>query len=355
MPPEVQPETPAVETPSAPETPPAAPSAEQREANILMDFVKNAEQSIETAVRQGADVLKDVSRETPPEPPAKKAAAKKEPTKEEPSTEPEASAKPVSEGWAAVTKREKQLRESREALKRDREQIAADKAALEKARAEVAGLRELAKVDPFKAVESLGLSFDGLVQTALKGGVPTPAPAKPAEDPEKAALLKRLEQLEQRDQRREIQNNIMAFQNNCATALKQPEFELLAARPDAVEQMMDFANKFASEHGKLLTPSEIAGILQDTWREELATMGSSAAIRKALGLPVDSSAANDTSATEENEPAKPKKAGPKISNKLPSKPPPAPGKTKPTGVQSEEDILNEAAALVPHDAWDRIG
>lgn len=240
-------------------------------------------------------------------------------------------AKPVASGWEAIKRAEK----------RQREESARAAKMLEEAKALSAGnkpLLEELRADPLAFLEKNGVEFRTLVERVVKGKPPEAKPT--AEDP----VLKRIAALEAQLKERDITEALGNHKNTLAETLKKEEYALLATRSDAVEQMMDFTAQYHQAHGEVLSPERVASILQDTWRDELRSLSSHAAVREILGI----SATPDEALTE-----KPKKpAGKKtLTNDLDGTV--GSHKDDETSVL-EDDELRAAAKLIPKDAWSKL-
>ena len=302
------------------------------EMKLLADHVSqldgNVSSSSSTTVKE---MPKTVPAKTEVVP--KTESASKEPKKEATAKEAlEETPKPVASGWEAIKRAEK----------RQREESAKASRMLEEAKALVAGNKPLLdelRADPLAFLEKNGVEFRTLVERVVKGGV-IPRKEAPKEDP----VLKRVAELEARLKERDIDDALSQHRGTVEATLKGEQFALLATRSDAVEQVQDFIAQYLQANGEVLPPERAASILQDTWRDELRTLSSHAAVREILGL----SATTEEAPKEKHEPKK--QASKKtLTNDLDGTT--GTFKEDDQSVLDDDDDLRKAIKLIPPDAW----
>jgi hypothetical protein len=265
----------------------------------------------------------------------------------------------VPKGWAAVKKAEQLASQNAAILRRKMQDLERREAEFEKRNKSQLDIISELKKDP-RALEKHGLSLQEFLDRIINDNAATPATARRESSEENSELRKEIKELKQLFMQDRVQSAEEKFLNRFDGALQKPEFELLRDYPDAKAAAIRFAGEYYQAHGKMdLTPDQIARHLQDTWQEHLNSLRSAKAVRKVLGLPDE----QDSQESEESEPeseapprrsvapkAKPRTVTPNMASSPARGTPPAP-----RGKQSDEDILREAAKLVPKDIWDQMG
>lgn len=229
---------------------------------------------------------------------------------------PAAPETPLSRGWAEVTKREAANRQTAQSLRELQAKLDADKAAWEAQRkATTDDVATRLRTDPMKALEEAGWTPDKLLAKvqgkAVEPDAPKvpalppsvadkpPAPAPTAAAPQPGPNV--MEQIE-------VVLAARRYRDDCYAQLEKPEFALLKAHPQAPAEMDKFVAAVAAKYGQVLTPLQVATILQKNYSDSLQVQLSQPAVRQAFKLPP----------LGEPEPSAPKtKAAPEPSSKKP--------------------------------------
>lgn len=275
--------------------------------------------------------------------------------KPETTTEPATPTGPTAKGWAAIKNAETKLRQERERFSEERKatthaaqqaRAEADKI-LAEARQQAVDIKSAFSKDPFGVLKNqFGVTLNDLAQLALSDQTTLPQ-ARPSEDPEKKALMERLDRLEKKDQQAQQENQLNAYKAGIKRALASEDFSILETMPNAEQEIIEVAAGYARKTGEVLQPDKAAAILKKYWEQHLSKVGSHAAARRVLGLP-------DPVASGANGNPAPRPKGPKktLTNQL-SSPSPAVPQRLPDNL-SEEEELRRAAELIPEGAWDRM-
>lgn len=258
---------------------------------------------------------------------------------EEQETAPDPS---VAQGWAQVVKAERQARERMKEV-REREK------ALEARAAQNDALADRIRTDPLSVLREAGFEFNDLARMVLDGGQPKQAPQQPkSEDKEFAAMRERVAKLEAEKQAATEEQYRNAYRGDIRQVLSDPKYKLLASHPDAENEMFEAAAEWAREYGEVRQPEEFAGILQDQYRKELSELAARGPIREALGIgdttPAEAPAPETPGRTKR--PVKPRS----LTNNMAA----SPSKKVDWDSLSDQDLISEAAKLVPAGAWDHM-
>lgn len=170
---------------------------------------------------------------------------------------------------AKESKLVRQQREWKAQVEREKAEIAREREALR----QWASLPEVAKTDPLKALESLGLSYDQITDALLSGvsAKPEPAPVK-REDVDRIVadrLQKEREEAQRQAQEAAAQEALSAFQNEVSDFLneKADQYELISLQK-ADTLVMEVIEAHFSESGELLEISEAAELVEAHLEEE---------------------------------------------------------------------------------------
>jgi hypothetical protein len=255
---------------------------------------------------------------------------------------------------------EKQAQKLRDEARAEREAIAKERAALEEARKQAGDFAQRVKADPLGALTQYGVSFEQVARQVLNSPDPaageTPAAAAAA-PPELAAVKQELAEVKRYVAQTTQERAVNEYRDKLRAELSKTDYELLRAHPAAEAEMLQFAAKYAAAKGEVLTPDRVASILQDEWRDYLKSLGSHAAIRQALGLsgstqPAASASASSAKAEASQQPAASQSPGTLTNDMGTTRPQTA---KKDWSAMSEREQLEEAAKLVPPDAWRAFG
>ena len=266
----------------------------------------------------------------------------------------------VAQGWAAIKKAEQsvlqdrvQLRKELQEVKRLREQLATS----QKSQNDIVSLL---KQDP-RNLEKLGIPMKEFLERVISEGAPTHDSIKRETNEEVTTLKGELAELKNLLIQSQTNSAEEKFRGRFESALAKPEYELLASHPKAFDEAIKFATAYYQENGRMdLTPEDIARHLQDTWREELTSLRSAKAVRKVFGLPDEPSEEDSDGEDVEQEPKAPLrkpaalKAKPKTVTPTMASSPARGAPQAKVSRQSDEDIVREAAKLVPQDAWEQV-
>lgn len=272
-----------------------------------------------------------------------------------PDVKPEGS---VAQGWAAVKKAEQEVSQLRSQLKREVSEARKLRESLTGSQKTQADIIAELKKDP-RAIEKYGLPLQEFLDRVISDNTTTPQTVARQGDEKYQALEKQIGELKQILQSTQASQGEERFRDNFKKVLATDEFELLRGFDDPEGAALRFAGEYYQANGRLdLTHAQIARHLQDTWQEHLNSLRSSKAVRKALGLPDEPSQEADESEPEPKASprnavvpkAKPKTVTPNMASS-PARGTPAPRVAR----QSDEDVLREAARLVPKDVWDQMG
>lgn len=344
--------TPVVETPV---------SSDHASEHALL---REAVAKIESNPQSGdlGEVEKAAVTEAPAETkPAKKAKAPKAETPvveakpEEPKPETKTDAPkppPVDKPWAAVHAAEKRLREEAARIKAEKAELEQLKAGMKPAES----IDDIIKKGPgavLKEMEARGLKWKDLVQHVVKGEPEAPkAPEapKPSTDP----ILEKLTALEKRLQAKEDAEVEQKVRGSFRSTLADEKYSLLATHPSAEQRMFDYAVEYYNTHGEALPNEEIAEILQESYREELQSTVSHAAVRqvlKELLEKTESASGNGKGAAKAKQELAPKKAPKTLTNNMPSAPIAKDDEESESSTLDDNKLLEAAAKLIPPDAW----
>jgi hypothetical protein len=214
--------------------------------------------------------------------------------------------------------------------------------------------------DPASFEKLMGFPLKDFLDSVLTG-TPPPSAAAATQNDAITKLVEKIDGLEKRLVQRDAQEGESRYQSTLATTLKDPKFELLATMPNAMQEMLNFSQgyfkKYGAEAWRSLTPEKIASTLQDVYQEHLRTSLSSSAVRKALGLPEEKASGDDPpeetpKPQASRQPTKPRTVTPSMASS------PARGSAEGDGSKKKrpptnDEVLRDAAKLVPQDVWDQ--
>jgi hypothetical protein len=259
---------------------------------------------------------------------------------------------PPSRGWAAVKEQEKQLREVRARLEADRQAIDAARRQLEEQRRGAVDWQAELKRDPFGTLARAGMPFEAIADMAISGqtapAAPTdktaPAPTAAPADPEKVALMQRVEQLEQRQRDQSIRDYQWELGQKLAT---DPKYRLIKSYPGIEQEAVRLAAAYAQQRREFLTPEKALDMLDGAYREQLQSLRSHEAVREVLGLPAPTAPAPVPSAPAPTPAASPtpKPAARTVTQDLAASTPVPRSEVQPTFL-SEHEVLTDAAKYV---------
>jgi hypothetical protein len=190
----------------------------------------------------------------------------------------------AAKGWAAVRRREEKLRAQKEAFKQERLQVDSRLKEMDAKLAQLKEREDALVADPLAYLSKQGTTFDDLARRVLGDGKPAPE-----EQARRQALTmeQKFKEQEERQARleayihkQETSSLINNYRADISKTLASSEFELLAAWPDAEEEVLQFADKWASQRREVLTPSQAAAKLQGELQKQLERLGSHQAVRK---------------------------------------------------------------------------
>lgn len=211
--------------------------------------------------------------------------------------------------FAALSRKEKQIRDRERALQQQMSAMEQRMKELEEGRNEVSKYKELPnrlKKEPLKVLEESGLTFEQLAEMVLNDGKPTPdmhlqevltpVQQKIKELEEKLAAKETAEQESRLEaQLQQFMGQLTDFVNNTE------DYDLIRAN-DAVDLVYDVIEQHHSETGEILSNKEAADAVENYLLEEAKKLVDRDKVKKLLG---GGSSAKETA---------PRKAQPTLSN-----------------------------------------
>lgn len=204
-------------------------------------------------------------------------------------TAPVATSPGEAAGWAAIKRAEAKLVEERKRFRAEQEQIQAQTKQLQELQQKLQQAQESTldevRRDPFAVLAKAGWNQRTLLEYAEKVAAgeasPTPgaqavpqAPVPPQQQPLTHEQVAHMVAAHTKD---------IEYRANLKSELHKDEFKLLRAHPDAERAMYNFAVSYAAEKQVILTPTEVARILQDEYRTSLRETLGHEVIRQELG------------------------------------------------------------------------
>lgn len=262
---------------------------------------------------------------------------------------------PSAKGWALVKQQEKKIRDEREKFNEDRkvqlhelkqlrEQLEMDR---KRFQSEAGDIKASFKKDPFGTLKStFGVTLNDLAQAALSDNGQVIQTNAGAPDPEKLALIERLDRMEKLMQGNAQRSEMEKYQAGIRTAIASEEYGLLQTMPNAEREIVELAGLHFKKTGELLQPDKAASIMLKFWEQHLEKVSSHQAARRILGLPDPTDGTTQTPVLGRKGPSK------TITKKLASSPPP--GQNPLPADWTEKQELEAAAKLVPDSAWDSM-
>lgn len=303
---------------------------------------------VEGGVSDSAEEAPPVEEAPAPAPtpdPKVKAEAKPEPEEKKPET---ADAK----AWAALKKKDAalsamsaRLRDEKAALEKQREQLTAS----QKSQADIIAML---KQDP-RNIEKFGISMPEFLDRLITDNAEHPAQAKRENSEEFKSLRAELAEMKNLLMSHQVSTAEEKFGNTFESVIQGEEFELLRAHENPKSAALKFMGEYYQTYGKMdLTPQQIARHLQDTWKEHLESLGSSKAVRKALGISDDVVEEPEIEEEPIRKPAR--KPTPKTVTPAMRGSPTRSAHARPQTTLPDDAEVRAAAALVPKEVWDQI-
>lgn len=204
-------------------------------------------------------------------------------------------------GWAAIKRAEAKLVAERQKFRAEQEQIAAQTKQLQEMQQKLQQTQEMTleevRKDPFSVLAKAGWNHKSLLEYAEKAAAGE-VPATPA-----GTIVPQAQQQQNQNLTQEQVAHMVAmhtadiqYKSDLRSELGKDEFKLLRANPAAERAMYDFAVKYAADKQVVLTPVEVARILQDEYRTLLRETLGHEVIRQELGY---SAAPQQTQATQQ--------------------------------------------------------
>jgi len=191
-------------------------------------------------------------------------------------------------GWAAIKRAEAKLVAERQKFRAEQEQIQVQAKQLQELQQRLQQTQEATidevRKDPFAVLARAGWNQRSLLEYAEKvaAGEATPTPAAqavPQPPPQQQQTLTH----EQVAHMVAAHTADIQYKSDLRSELHKDEFKLLRANPAAEKAMYEFAVKYAAEKQVVLTPVEVARILQDEYRTLLRETLGHEVIRNELG------------------------------------------------------------------------
>lgn len=180
---------------------------------------------------------------------------------------------PPAKGWAAVRRVEQKLQKRSKEFEAKEQQFNAQRQQFDHQIRELQQRQAELEQDPVAYLTKKGLSFDDLAKRYLNDGKASPEEMARRQAAQGNDELKKVKEnqarLEAALEQSKIDNLVGEYKGNIKTTIAADDLELLRAWPDAEAEVFDFANKWAPQHGEVLTPRDAALKLQTELRKQL--------------------------------------------------------------------------------------
>jgi len=207
---------------------------------------------------------------------------------------PSAEEQQFASKFAALSRKEKQIRERERQMVQQMAEIEKRMKEIESGSAEVQKFKDLPgrlKKEPLKVLEESGLTFEQLAQMVLNDGAPTPdMQIKEALSPfEKQIeeLKKKLEEKEAKEQEEKLESALQKFMGQITDLVNNdPNYELIRAN-DAVNLVYEVIEQHHSETGEILGNKEAADAVEEYLLEEAKKLIDRDKVKKLMGAGSD--------------------------------------------------------------------
>lgn len=277
-------ETPAPETPVA-DAPEAAPSEPSEPDYFAAALAAVGEDEPEKAAETPATEDAPAAPETP-------VAAEADAAPTENAEEPE---KPVSDAWAAVASRERELTKQSDAVRATEAGFVEREATLKAQETAQSKLLDAVKAiqsgDPVTAFETLGVKWEEMLTRAMNGGIANQKPdLSPLEDQIKAQA----QQLEDYKREQAETNQASKLENarrgitHEVNSAEGDRWELLKATPDFAGEVLAYVKGHYEQNPAVgLTMEQAADRLEEVLLSDLQKHATSAKARALFGTPAE--------------------------------------------------------------------
>lgn len=335
---------------------PAKKAATQAEA---LGITQEAFESAGAALRDSVDgglPGEPAGDEVAPAPAAEAMTEKEQDVETPPQPAEPQPTNPAYVGWAAVKAAEQRLLQTRTQFERQVAEFRREKEALSKVTKEQTDIIAALRQDP-RNLEKYGINLQDFIQSIIAVGNGQPAPtARAEENPLAKEVAELRQQVKSFIEGNAASREEAAFRSIVEAGLRKPEFELLRANPEAIDQVIKFAGAYYHKTGvpilQALTIDQILVRMQSVWEERVKSLGSSAAVRKVFGV-ADAPTPEPASDTRSEPPrrTKPRTVTPAMVSS------PAKGSGEPVNKRplTDEEQIREAMKLVPPGVWDDMG
>lgn len=204
--------------------------------------------------------------------------------------EPSAEEQQFAAKFAALSRKEKQIRDRERALQQQMSAMEQRMKELEEGRSEVSKYKELPnrlKKEPLKVLEESGLTFEQLAEMVLNDGKPTPdmhlqETLTPIQQKIKE-LEEKLAAKEAAEQESKVEATLQQFMGQLTDFVNGTEdYELIRAN-DAVDLVYDVIEQHHSETGEILSNKEAADAVENYLLEEAKKLVDREKVKKLLG------------------------------------------------------------------------
>lgn len=209
--------------------------------------------------------------------------------KAEPTPEQKAQEEKFAARFAALSRKEKQIRAQEAKIQQQMADLEAKIKALETGRTEVETFKSLPdrlKKEPLKVLEEQGLTFEQLAQMVLNDGKPTQDMMLAEYDKKVMSrieeLQKKIEEKEKQEQEQKYEQAIQAFQTQLTDFIEQtPDYELIRAN-SAMEIVFDVIEQHHAETGEIMSNKEACDAVEEYLLEEAKKLVDREKVKKLL-------------------------------------------------------------------------
>ena len=184
-------------------------------------------------------------------------------------------AKPTSEAWATITRRERQLRQRETALKTQEAEGTTLQAKLDEATKFI----ELLKSDPYGNLDKIGVDYESWT-TKILNGDSTPPPAGSNDLAELKAQVTALQEeiatsqtrTEESIQKRAVQQKALSGYRDEIMAKATESYPLVAKTPKGVEEAIKYASLYYDSTEQILSPDDACKAINEEIQKQYDTL-----------------------------------------------------------------------------------
>ena len=206
-----------------------------------------------------------------------------------PTPEQKAQEEKFAARFAALSRKEKQIRAQEAKVQQQMAELEAKVKALESGRTEVETFKALPdrlKREPLKVLEEQGLTFEQLAQMVLNDGKPTQDMVLAEYDKKVMSrieeLQKKIEEKEKQEQEQKYEQAIQAFQTQLSDFIEQtPDYELIRAN-NGMEIVFDVIERHHEETGEIMSNKEACDAVEEYLLEEAKKLVDREKVKKLL-------------------------------------------------------------------------